>query len=186
MRRQFRVGAVLVVVLVGTVGTSSCSSSTQTGQTTTTAAAAPALGASVGRPKAVADGTATADVILNGIRYAPNPNGDTSTELAVLDFTFTGTSTSPFAINEDHIDFVYSDQGSPYTHNDDGNIYGVDPTEDYTPFIPPQPLRVGQVTSGQTRQGLVILGVGTHTPYLVQLNNNTNANVIAEWALTSK
>jgi len=118
--------------------------------------------------------------------YRTTPGGDTST-LAVVDLTLTGLSSKPFEYVETDLYFAYSDGERSYTHNQDSNIYGPSPVEDYTPFAPLQPLRVGSVKTGVTRRGLVILRMSSDsTPYLLVLAQHSSAEPLVRWALVSK
>jgi hypothetical protein len=144
----------------------------------------------LGVPKHVtaSDGSA-ADVTLNGVRYAPISSRYPSTidpELAVLDITVTGMSSTPFNYSEDQVVFNYGGGLDPYNHPNDTNLYGPSAMEDYTPFLPPNPLRVGSVATGQTARGLVILRMSKATSYTAIFADSRNADRLVQWNLVSK
>jgi len=135
------------------------------------------------------DGTgATANVTLNGVRYAPVPGMGQTGQLVVLDFTVAGTSASPFQYSQDNVQMAYlnsSAESDPaYAHTSDRTAFGSKPSEDYTSFLPPDPLRIGSVTAGQQRRGLVIIRAGSVGPYIAFLGTNGPADRTAQWVLS--
>jgi hypothetical protein len=100
---------------------------------------------------------------------------------AVVDLTLTGTSAIPFHYTEDYVTYTY---GTTYA-GDDGNITGGDPMFDFTPFLPPNPLRVGDLVNGQTVRGLVGLRMTLDAQYVLALNDSHSGKPLAEWRLTS-
>ena len=200
MRRRWgSICAISVVMAAGCAGSSGSArtenvapdaspSGHHTAPPSPTAAAAPADAGFLNQPKTVTEPDGSqARVTLNGVAYKPNPNGDASTMLAVVDLSFTGVSAKPFRFQETDVYFSFSDQGSPYTHAEDDHTYGPDPTEDYTPYGPVQPLRSGSVAMGVTRRGLIILRMGTGpTPILLVLTKHADNLPAVLWALVSK
>lgn len=130
---------------------------------------------------------ATATVTLNGVRYAPVPGTGQTGQLVVLDFTIIGTSTAPFHYSQNDVHLSYlnsSAEGDPaYAHSPDRTAFGSSPSEDYTPFLPPDPLRVGAVSAGQQKHGLVIIRAGSSGPYIAFLGTNGPADRTGQWAL---
>jgi len=130
---------------------------------------------------------ATATVTLNGVRYAPVPGTGQTGQLVVLDFTIIGTSTAPFHFSQNDVHLSYlnsSAEGDPaYAHSTDRTAFGSSPSEDYTPFLPPEPLRVGAVSAGQQKHGLVIIRAGSSGPYIAFLGTNGPADRTGQWAL---
>ncbi len=78
---------------------------------------------------------------------------------AVFDFTVQGVSRQAFQYGEDQILLAYPDTPTSWEHQDNGNTFGPNPSEDYTSFVPPAPLRIGTVTVGQRVRGLVVVEV---------------------------
>ncbi len=141
-----------------------------------------------GVPVPLSDGAgATATVTLNGVRYAPVPGTGQAGQLVVLDFTIIGTSIAPFHYSQNDVHLSYlnsSAEGDPaYAHSPDRTAFGSSPSEDYTPFLPPDPLRVGVVSAGQQKHGLVIIRAGSSGPYIAFLGTNGPADRIGQWAL---
>jgi len=141
-----------------------------------------------GLPVPLSDGAgATATVTLNGVRYAPVPGTGQAGQLVVLDFTIIGTSIAPFHYSQNDVHLSYlnsSAEGDPaYAHSPDRTAFGSSPSEDYTPFLPPDPLRVGVVSAGQQKHGLVIIRAGSSGPYIAFLGTNGPADRIGQWAL---
>lgn len=142
----------------------------------------------IGAPVPLRDGTgATANVTLNGARYAPVPGATQTGQLVVLDFTVVGTSTSPFRYSEDDVQLAYLDSSAEsdpaYAHSSDRTAFGPSPLEDYTPYLPPNPLRVGSVTAGQEKRGLVIMRPGSVGRYIAFLGTKGPADRIGQWVL---
>lgn len=197
MRRgRGSVCAISLVLAAGCAGSSGSASTqdvapdaSQSGHNTAPPSpTAPADAGFLGQPKTVTEPDGSqARVTLNGVAYKPNPNGDVSTMLAVVDLSFTGVSAKPFRFQETDVYFSFSDQGSPYTHAGDDHLNGPDPTEDYTPYGPVQPLRSGSVAMGVTRRGLIILRMGTGPePILLVLTKHADTIPAVLWALLSK
>ena len=143
----------------------------------------------LGIPVPLRDGTgATANVTLNGVRYAPVPGASQTGQLVVLDFTVTGTSASPFQYSQDDVQLAYlnsSAESDPaYAHNSDQTAFGSSPLEDYTPFLPPDPLRSGSVSAGKQKRGLVIMRAGSTGPYIAFLGSNGPADRTGQWVLS--
>lgn len=160
------------------------SASSAPATTTTPAPAAPPEAAFVGQSKAITADGAGALVTLNGIRYTPLPNNG-PLELAVVDISLQGTSAAPYHYSETDLAFSYADDRNPYTHVGNTHIYGPSPLEDYTPYMPPSPLRVGQVGMSQQVRGLVILRLTSHSHFILSLNSPSSSKSVAAWALTS-
>ncbi len=148
------------------------------------AAPAPAAAAVLGQPKTVStpEGS-SATVTLKKVSYVALPN-DGLQELAVIDLSLTGTSAVPFHYSESNVVFSYATAASAYTDPDNTNVYGSSPTEDYAPYVPPNPLRVGSVARGKTVEGLVILRMSLKAPYALALIDGATTR-LAVWGLTS-
>lgn len=143
----------------------------------------------IGAPVPLRDGTgATANVTLNGVRYAPVPGASQTGQLVVLDFTVTGTSASPFQYSQDDVQLAYlnsSAESDPaYAHHSDQTAFGSSLLEDYTPFLPPDPLRSGSVSAGKQKRGLVIMRAGSTGPYIAFLGSNGPADRTGQWVLS--
>jgi hypothetical protein len=136
---------------------------------------APTIKAVLGTPKVTASATFT----LNTVRYA---SIDSLTELAIVNLTITDNSTTSFAYSEAAVVFAYPDSKTAWTHQNDTHLYGPSPIEDYTPYLPPNPLRAGTLSPGQTVQGLVILRISHKSRYL--LYYAASSADLAEWQLT--
>ena len=143
----------------------------------------PAIAAAVGQQKTVTDDSdRSATVTLNKVRYASDPSGQ---QLVVVDMSISGVSSTPFNYSEQNLAFAFADTGSPYTHHDDDHLYGPDPTADYTPYLPPNPLRVGTVTKAHTVRGLVILRMGSsRAQYVLYLADGNSGRALAAWSLS--
>jgi len=143
----------------------------------------------IGAPVPLRDGTgATANVTLNGVRYAPVPGASQTGQLVVLDFTVTGTSASPFQYSQNDVQLAYlnsSAESDPaYAHHSDQTAFGSSLLEDYTPFLPPDPLRSGSVSAGKQKRGLVIMRAGSTGPYIAFLGSNGPADRTGQWVLS--
>lgn len=145
---------------------------------------APRYAALIGQPKSVTDSTgATAQVTLNGVRFVPRPWGSVPDAAYVLvDLTITGTSAKPFTYNESYVVSGYNDSNG-WTVPE--NSWGGDPQFDYTPYLPPNPLRLGQVSAGQTVRGLVAISSSLDTNYLIAVVDTHTADPFAVWRGTS-
>jgi hypothetical protein len=57
----------------------------------------------------------------------------------------------------------------------------------YVAFMPPAPLRIGQVTNRLTKRGLVIADFngGHHTPFILTVSDPSTAVKEAQWLLES-
>jgi len=142
--------------------------------------------ASVGTPKAVTAGSATAMVTLNGVRYAPSTSADDDlSEFALIDLSLSGTSPTPFTYAPENVVINYGGGADPFTHPDDSNLYGPALGDNPTPYGPPPPLKPGTVANGQTARGLVLIRIGKHTPYILDLSD-AQGRPVAQWALASK
>lgn len=149
----------------------------------------PAAAAIAGKPKPVRYPSGqTATITLNGVRYAPLPGAENDglSELAVVDVTIKNTSAKALPYDEDQLAFGYSDAGNPYTHSDDANVYGPALNEVYTPFMPPDPLRVGSLQPRKSVRGLVILRMSNKAAYVLIFSAPDLTTDLAEWALNSK
>jgi len=143
----------------------------------------------IGAPVPLRDGTgAAANVTLNGVRYAPVPGANQTGQLVVLDFTVTGTSASPFQYSQNDVQLAYlnsSAESDPtYAHHSDQTAFGSSLLEDYTPFLPPDPLRSGSVSAGKQKRGLVIMRAGSTGPYIAFLGSNGPADRTGQWVLS--
>lgn len=144
-------------------------------------------------PIPVTDNTgASATFTLNNVRYAPVSGSGQTGELVIVDITVTGTSSAPYKFSESALVMYYlndSNESDPaYSHQYDRLAFGPNHTEDYTPFLPPQPLRVGSVTAGQSKRGLVILRPGSvQHPYILFVASSGDsggpADRQAQWVL---
>lgn len=174
-------GALVVATCVG------CAPSSPAVKTHQPAAASavkvPATYAVLGVDKTVTDASgASATVRLNAVKYAPI---DGLTELAIVDLTYTGATAKPFSFTEDDVDFEYGTKTELFHHEfGDTHLYGPLPIEDYTSYG--APLRIGAVTAGQTKRGLVILRMSPDSDYILDVSDDSTADPLAQWALHSQ
>lgn len=175
-----------------TAPTTAATTTTTTAPTTTTTApttvtpAAPGLAFTpLGVAVPVRDaGGNSATVTLNGVRFAPIPSYGADAQLVVLDLTFVGTGGAfKYSQNDIHAAYLNSvnETDPAYAHQIDKLAMGSRPMEDYRPFLPPDPLRIGTVTAGQVKNGLVIIRAGSRGPYIVFLGSLVPAEHQAQW-----
>jgi hypothetical protein len=129
---------------------------------------------------------ATANIVLNGVRYAPVLGDSMGAQLIVLDVTIEGTSATAYRYTESDFQFAYlgnNETDPAYAHTIDKLSWGASPGEDHRPFMPPAPLRIGSVSLGQQVHGLVILRAGSRGPYVAFVGSLKPADRMAQWQL---
>ena len=186
MKRMLVVIAVSLLVGAGCGGNPEAASpapTTRIGPTKT----APAYVGTVGVPvHAVASDGATADITLNAVRLQ---TADRAGGLGyiVFDLTFAGTSAAPFRYSESFVTWDGGGGSDPFNHPDSSTKYGGDPSANYTAFMPPAPLRIGQVVAGSTRRGLVIADFngGHQRPFILTVSDPSTVSSEAQWMLVS-
>ncbi|MGH1522841.1 hypothetical protein ACRAWC_01605 [Leifsonia sp. L25] len=127
----------------------------------------------------------TATVTLNSVKYAPEPNGDSLTELAVVSLTLKNTSSKPFAFNDDAILVQYGTLANFVSGPTNGDGWGADMTADYTPFG--DPLRNGELAPGESKTGLAIYEMSRNASYILQFDDpaSNGGKPLAFWSLKS-
>lgn len=151
------------------------------------APAPPPYAGKIGIPvHATAPNGATADITLNDVRMKPE-NCVGSFGCIVLDLTFTGTSAVAFPYSESFVTWDYGGGPDPFNHPNNSNETGADPTANYVPFMPPAPLRVGEVVNGLTKRGLVIADFngGHHVPFVLTVSDPSTVAKETQWLLIS-
>lgn len=162
------------LVIAGVSGCSSSSGSGSDAGSTTVAAGPPGIAAYLDQPKAVTGSNgATAEITLDNVNW--------QAEDAFVSFTITGTSATPFAYAEDHVTWAFPDTPQAWTHDNNDNMGGDDPSADYTSVLPPDPLRVGTVVAGQSKSGQVALRDAK--PGILLYFSDASFNDVAEWQL---
>jgi hypothetical protein len=95
---------------------------------------------------------ASASITLNGFRYAPVLGDSMGAQLIVLDVTIEGTAETAYHYSASDFQFAYlgNNETVPvYAHISNRLGWGASTGDDFRPFMPPGPLRVGSVSRGQ-------------------------------------
>jgi hypothetical protein len=148
----------------------------------------PPYAGKVGIPvRAVAPNKATANLTLNNVRPKSNNCIGAAFGCLIFDLSFTSTSLSPFQYSETFISWYYVDGSNPFSDDSRRNVVDGDPEADYTSFIPPAPLRDGQVANRSTKRGLVIsdFNGGHHSAFILTIADPSTSTIEAEWLLIS-
>jgi len=168
-----------------TAPTTMTTTTTTTAPTTVTPAAPGLAFTPLGVAVPVRDaGGNSATVTINVVRFAPIPSCGADAQLVVLDLTFVGTwGAFKYSQNDIHAAYLNSvnETDPAYAHQVDKLAMGSRAMEDYRPFLPPDPLRIGTVTAGQVKNGLVIIRAGSRGPYIVFLGSLVPAEHQAQW-----
>jgi hypothetical protein len=107
-------------------------------------------------------------------------------QLIVLNVTIEGTSETAYHYNATDFVWAYLDNNETdpaYAHTFNRRAQGASTSEDFRPFMPPGPLRLGSVSRGQQVHGLVIFRTGSRGPYVAFVGSLTPADRMAQWQL---
>ncbi|MCX4099237.1 hypothetical protein [Nocardia sp. alder85J] len=117
---------------------------------------------------------------LNNYRLAPERLTGSGHKV-VLDVTVTNTSSVPFSYNEENFIWTYPACGPIGDHV---HLTGPRPDENYTSFMPPDPLRLGTLQPGESANGLVIMQAGSKGPYCLYVDLDNNFSI--PWELPER
>ncbi|AYF78304.1 hypothetical protein D7D52_35795 [Nocardia yunnanensis] len=110
----------------------------------------------------------SAKYTLNTYRLTPDMTG--LGHKIVLDVTVTDTSSAPFEYDEDNFVWTYPPCGPIKAGDLLPLLGGAMLNENYTSFMPPQPLRIGTLQPGESANGLVIMQAGGQGPYCLYID----------------
>jgi hypothetical protein len=136
---------------------------------------------------AVSSNKATANITLNAVHLKANDCIGSAFGCLIFDLTFTSTSSIPFQYSESFVTWSYAEGPDPYSEDNRRNDLGGDPAADYTSFMPPAPLRDGQVANKSTKRGLVIsdFNGGHHSAFILTVTDPAASTAEAQWLLFS-